>query len=199
MKLKNLETRRSIRSYTDAKLTQEQIENILNSAQFAPTTMGTQAFKLLVIKRGDVPADTFKSMVWGQAHPSEADMNVIVFTLKSDEVDKNWLSEKLSYVPEDQRAARVEMAIGHFKSRYDLSGTAFSVAYGMALEADANGVGSTIYTGFDKDAIEKYFAGQMPSNYEAVLGVSFGIKSEKAMVYPKALKPLSDFVVEFKK
>lgn len=199
MKLTNLQTRRAIRSFSDAKLTNEQVENILTAAQYAPTSMGSQPYKLVVVRKGDIPADKLQALTWGQTQVIEADMVVYIYSVKRNEVDPAWMESKLSYVPAEVRKERVQMSLNHFATRYDVPGAAHAVALAMALEADANGVGSVIFSGFNKEGMEELFKDIVPTNYELTVGVSFGIKSDKAVVYPRQEKPLSDFVINYKK
>lgn len=51
--------RKSVRSYTGEKLSQEQIETLLKAAMAAPTAMNSQPWRFVVLTDSDVIADVF--------------------------------------------------------------------------------------------------------------------------------------------
>ncbi len=81
MKLKNLETRRSIRDYSDQVIPEDVLNDILNAAQYAPTSINTQPFKMVVVRRSFFDNETLLKMT-NQRHAVTADCNVFVFSLK---------------------------------------------------------------------------------------------------------------------
>lgn len=105
------------------------------------------------------------------------------------------MSQFVFYIPEDKRDAYSKGIIDQLKDSAILEATGHIVSFAMALEADAHGVGSTIYTGLDREVVAETFRNDISNDYEPVIGISFGYKSPDAIVYPKKLKPLSDFVV----
>ncbi len=91
-----------------------------------------------------------------------------------------------------------ERIIDDFKHNSNLEAASHSAAFAMALEADAQSIGSTIYSGFNKQLVTEAFMNDVSSDYEPIIGISLGFKDPAAIVYPKKMKSLSDFVV-FKK
>lgn len=193
MKVKNLETRRSIREYTNQEIPKEVFEEILTAAQYAPTAVNTQAFKMIVVKRNQFDNETLFRMT-KQRHALTADYNVFIYTLKKEAMTTEWMNQFVFYIPEDKRNDYSKNVIDHIKSTAILEATGHIVSFAMALEADAHGVGSTIYTGLDREVVAETFKNDISSDFEPVIGISFGYKSPDAIVYPKKLKPLSDFV-----
>lgn len=201
MKIKNFETRRSIRQYSEEIISQEALHNILEAALHTPTTNNLQQFKLVVIERGSIPAADFAAMTYGQPHTLAASHIIMIFTLKRTEISREILEAAFSYLPHEQREASVQRSLPFYKEyTYDLPGTGYAVALSMALEADANGVGSTIFAGFDKHKAAQVLHDKVDTTkYEATLGISLGIKSPNAVIFPRNSKKIEEVVSFVKK
>lgn len=194
MKLKNLETRRSIKEYSSRDISHEVLEEILTAALYAPTAVNTQAFKMVVVKRNDFDQDTLSKMT-KQKHSLSASHNIFIYTLKKEAMKVEWMNEFVFYIPEEKRNEYSQSVIDHFKSNANLEATGHIVAFALALEADAQGVGSTIYTGFDKELTTTNLKDKVSKDYELSIAISLGYKTEGYETRPKKIKPLSEVVI----
>lgn len=194
MKLKNLETRRSIKEYSDKIISPELLEEILTAALYAPTAVNTQAFKMIVVKRDAFTTDELSKLT-KQRHSLSASHNIFIYTLKKEAMKVEWMNEFVFYIPEEKRSEYSQGVIDHLKGNANLEATGHIVAFALALEADAQGVGSTIYTGFDRELVIKTFANDISDDYEPSIAISLGFKAEGYEVRPKKIKPLTEVVI----
>ena len=87
--------RRSIRNYTDQRISKAEMDNILKAAMYAPSAMNLQAWHFIVIDNKDVLIETIKSIPYAEMLRQSA-AAIIVCGDSSVEKNASWLLQNCS-------------------------------------------------------------------------------------------------------
>lgn len=200
MKTKAIQDRRSIRHLTDEVVSKEALANILQAADYTPTSMNTQAIKLVVVERGAIKG--LKEVGWNQPQIDTASHIIFIYAVKRDELSKDILREALSYVPEENREKSVDMAYDFYRnpSNQDISGAAHAIAATMSYEATANDVASVIMSGWDYPKVSQLLeVANVPKEYELITSLAIGIKKPEYTLRPRITKQIDKQAIFIKK
>lgn len=87
--------RRSIRRYTDQKISKEDISKILKAAMYAPSAMNLQAWQFIVIDEKEILIETIKSIPYAEML-KQSSAAIIVCGDNAVEKNESWLLQNCS-------------------------------------------------------------------------------------------------------
>lgn len=87
--------RRSIRNYTDQKISKPEMDTILKAAMYAPSAMNLQAWQFIVIDNKDVLLETIKSIHYAEMLKNAA-AAILVCGDSAIEKNESWLLQNCS-------------------------------------------------------------------------------------------------------
>lgn len=194
MKIQSFANRRSIRSYKDKQIDEQTLNNIVDAALTTPTAINMQAYKIVVVERNALSKEDFEKLVSSQPHALQASHIAIVFTLR-DDLSVETMLEELTTISPAMRDKFKDWVRRDGQTNFGIKGQAYALTLAMALEADANGIGSTIFAGVNKQLASQHFKDTIDtSRYEATLSISLGYKADDFVIPEKKMKSKEELV-----
>ncbi|MFW2541437.1 NAD(P)H-dependent oxidoreductase [Primorskyibacter sp. 2E107] len=188
------------------KVPQEKVDQIVEAVRMAPTSSGTQPFRLFVITNPEVRAK-IREVAWDQAQITDGS-HLLVFAAWDDYSEER--IDDVLHQMEDERGKN-DMLTGYYdnlKAAYLPRDAATNHAHaahqayiglGFALAAAAElEVDSTPMEGFDPDAVDEIL-GLKEKGLHAVTLLPLGYRDESGdwlAGMKKVRKPREDFVTE---
>lgn len=185
--IQSLNWRYATKEYdTSKKLTNEQLDLLLNSIELAPTSFGLQAYKVLVITNPEI-REKLKAAAWNQTQVTDAS-HLFVFTvptnLNDSHVDKFIENiAKTRNVPIESLAEYSTMIKGSVNSRtpeqkVNWLARQVYIALGFLLETAAlENINATPMEGFDQTQFDEIL-GLKEKNLTSVVLAPVGFRSE---------------------
>ena len=168
---KSIKNRRSVREYLDKDIDSEIIENLLEAGVSTPTSMDFKAYKIMVIKKGEINQGLLEAFTYKQFHAQTSPYIFFIFSRKPEAITEEYVFSKVNH---REKAKKIASWYGPGFNG-DLVGGAHTVAYSICLEAYENDLGSCVFTGFDKTKFKEIVKDQIDlSTYEPILGISIG-------------------------
>jgi nitroreductase len=156
---KALKSRRSINFFDqNHTISDEEINSILELANYTPSSMNLQPWKIIVVKSFDIK-NKLREACFNQSKVSEASCNFVVVAdphaleENIDDVLKSWVD--LGYITEETASNYKNMALGLYETQDSLKRKIFAVKnssfYAMSLMYAAMAIGYETHQmyGFD--------------------------------------------------
>lgn len=197
--LKAIQNRRSIREYSEKKISEKDLNTIIDAGLTTPTSMNMKQYKIIVVKKGEINPEELSKLTFGQPHIQNAQFLTFVFTLRKNAVVASDIEEALSHVPAEKRSAMAEQYLPNYQTHNDdLTGAAHAITMNLVTQASSMGIGSTIFTGFARNEINEFFAKTIKDDrYSIVVGVSFGYPKDGYVPFDKQIDKTK--VIHYKK
>ncbi|MYX33030.1 MULTISPECIES: malonic semialdehyde reductase [Streptomycetaceae] len=153
---------RTANTFTDAPVTDEQVQEIYDLVKYGPTSMNQQPLRMVLVRSDDARARLVRHMAEGNRKKTES--APLVALLAAD----NEFHEQLPTVfPHFPQAKDVFFAERTVRERSAALNAALQVGY-FIIGVRAAGLAAGPMTGFDADAIDKEF---FPEGDRSVLAV----------------------------
>jgi nitroreductase len=188
-------------------LEEEKLRTILESARLAPSALGFEPWKFIVIENPEIRA---KIQTAGFGQPKITDAPYLVVIAYRTDLDQTLVQERLERTAKIQKQEISEfgglkqMLDGHMtnKSEAELEKWAKAQAYiplGMMVETAALlGVDSGPMEGFNPDAVDEVL-GLKAKHLHATSMIAFGYRGDDAMALRPKVRRDFDEVIEFVK
>lgn len=161
-----LKWRYAVQSFNpDKKITKEQLETILQSARLAPSSIGIEAWKFIVVENPEIRAK-LREAGYGQSKITEAS-HLVVVTYRTD-VEENIARERIERTAktQDQKIEEFDAlknmldgSISAHKTKGDLESWTKAQAYiplGIMMEtASLLGIDNAAMEGFDNGKVDE--------------------------------------------
>lgn len=152
-----IKLRRSIRRYTDAKVSEEQLKTVLDAAILSPSARNRQLRHIAVVKNRellDEMAEKIGSMLGREHDDYHVFHHAPVVLVLSAEKNETWRKEDIGIMSENIALAALEVGLG----------------------TCILGLPQVLFTSQDgKKYLEKM---QVPSGYEPILSVTLGVPED---------------------
>ncbi len=187
------------------KLTDAQLDELLEAARLAPTSYGLQPYRLIVIENPELRS-SIKEKAWGQTQVTDAS-HLIVFTALK-QIGEEYVDEYVSHIA-SQRGITAEALKGYRDMMAsfvqgmpsDALGMWMQkqtyIALGVLLSAAAMAkIDACPMEGFDRNAVDEIL-GLATQNLTAVALCPVGYRSadDTAATYKKARFPMEELVI----
>ncbi len=203
--LEPLNWRYAVKAFdADRKISDEQLDQLLESARLAPTAFGQQPFKIIVVNTPAIRQDLIAHS-YGQEKVASAS-HLLVFAvdtaLGDDSVDHYMANASKTW---NTTLESLEGFSGAVKGTYNALGEQGRIAWaqqqahialGTLLTVAAyNGIDACPMTGFSTDKYDEML-GLKEKNLKSTVIVTLGHRSaeDNAQHLPKVRKPVSEFV-----
>lgn len=103
--------RRSIRKYTDQKISSQDINTMLKAAMYAPSAMNTQAWHFIVIEDKNILLNTLQSIPYAEML-KQSTAAILVCGDSSIEKNESWLLQNCSAVTQNILLSAFGLGIG---------------------------------------------------------------------------------------
>lgn len=202
-----LQWRYAVQVFDQTKAVEEEkLRAILESARLAPSAIGIEPWKFIVIENPEVRA---KIQIAGFGQPKITDAPYLVVIAYRTDIGQTLVKERLERTAKIQKQEISELGglqqilEGHMsKSEAELEKWAKAQAYiplGMMVETAALlGVDSGPMEGFNPDAVDEIL-GLKEKHLHATSMIAFGYRGEDAMALRPKVRRDFDEVVEFVK
>ncbi|WP_289055309.1 NAD(P)H-dependent oxidoreductase [Carboxylicivirga marina] len=188
------------------KLTEEQLDLLLEATNLAPSSFGLQPFQMLVIENDDIKQQ-LKAAAWNQPQTTDAS-HLILFVIKTDLTDKDVdaflknISE-VRNIPLDALAEYEKKMKGFVNQmpKEELLNWQAKQAYiaigQLMVAAAVEGIDTCPMEGFDKNEFDKILQ-LKEKNLTSVVMAAVGFRSalDKYQHLPKVRKSLNEMVIK---
>ncbi|MBK3517725.1 NAD(P)H-dependent oxidoreductase [Carboxylicivirga marina] len=188
------------------KLTEEQLDLLLEATNLAPSSFGLQPFQMLVIENDDIKQQ-LKAAAWNQPQTTDAS-HLILFVIKTDLTDKDVdaflknISE-VRNIPLDALAEYEKKMKGFVNQmpKEELLNWQAKQAYiaigQLMVAAAVEGIDTCPMEGFDKNEFDKILQ-LKEKNLTSVVMAAIGFRSasDKYQHLPKVRKSLNEMVIK---
>ena len=194
--IEHLEWRSAIKSFDPAKkLSKQQLDQLLAAVQLAPSSLGLQAYKILVVENPEI-REQLREAAHGQAQLTQSSQ-VIIFAIEKN-LDKDYGNYYLDLIAKTRGIGREalvgfeNMVLGTIESLTDEQKLAWStkqayIALGVLLTAAAEmGIDACPMEGFDAAKFDEIL-GLKEKGLSAVVIAPVGFRSHED-VYSKMQK-----------
>jgi len=167
-----IKSRRSIRSYTEEEVTEEEIDRTLEAATWAPSACNKQSWRFVVVRKPETIEKLYKAASYSTQHQSFIKKAKVVIVVCSN-------SNIYKTFPHKERAL----------SLFTIQETA-AATQNLLLAAHALGLGACWISLFSEDQVKE--ALNSPKGIRPLIIISLG--HTKSKTNPKTRKPLKDVV-----
>ncbi|MCG8580466.1 MAG: NAD(P)H-dependent oxidoreductase [Bacteroidales bacterium] len=191
---------------TSKKLSDEQLDLLLEATNLTPSSFGLQPFSVIVIENDEI-RQRLKPSAWNQPQTTDAS-HLILFAIKTDlsEKDVDEFIKRISEsrnIPIESLAEYDGMMKGFLKqmSNEDINNWQAKQAYialgQLMVSAAVEGIDTCPMEGFDKKEFDKIL-GLEEKNLASVVMAAVGFRSanDKYQALPKVRKPLNEMVIK---
>ncbi|WP_430815481.1 NAD(P)H-dependent oxidoreductase [Carboxylicivirga sp. RSCT41] len=188
------------------KLSNEQLDLLLEASNLAPSSFGLQPFSVIVIEN-DAIREKLKPAAWNQPQTTDASQ-LILFAVNTDlsEKDVDKFIQRISEtrnIPAESLAEYDGMMKGFIKqmSKEDVINWQAKQAYialgQLMVSAAVEGIDTCPMEGFDKNEFDNIL-GLKEKNLASVVMAAVGFRSadDKYQALPKVRKPLDELVIK---
>lgn len=205
--IESLNWRYATKAYdASKKLTQEQINNLLEVINLSPSSYGLQPYKVIHVKNPEI-REKLKAASWGQPQITDAS-ELLVFTVPTNLNDSH-VDKFINHVAEvrgtqaEQLKGYADMIKGSINSHDDAGKVSWAakqayIALGFLLEAAAiEKIDATPMEGFDSAQYNEIL-GLGAENLTSVVVATLGYRSEtdEYINLKKVRKDIKDLVIE---
>lgn len=207
MNLKDaLNWRYAVKKYTDQKVSEADVQAILEATNLSASSAGMQPYRVIVVKN----ADLRKQLGEGSFNPQITEASDLLVFAAYQQVTEQMIDDYIQMVA-DERGMPVEMLAdfknalkGNFlqqtpEQHFTWAARQAYIGLGTALIAAADlHVDSTPMEGFDRDKFDQLL-GLTEKGLKSVVMLSLGYRDEEKDFLAKAKKvrlPLNQFVIE---
>ncbi len=205
--IESLNWRYATKAYDSSKkLTQEQINNLLEVIRLSPSSYGLQPYKVIHVKTPEI-REKLKAASWGQTQITDAS-DLFVFAVPTNLNDKDVddfinLVATVRGAQAEQLKGYADMIKGSINGRDDAGRVSWAakqayIALGLLLEAAAlEKIDATPMEGFD-NAQYNEILGLNEQNLTSVVVAAVGYRSEtdEYINLKKVRKDIKDLVIE---
>ncbi|MGB9731863.1 MULTISPECIES: nitroreductase family protein [Calditerrivibrio] len=193
---KALKSRRSINFFDqNHTISDEEINSILELANYTPSSMNLQPWKIIVVKSFDIK-NKLREACFNQSKVSEASCNFVVVAdphaleENIDDVLKSWVD--LGYITEETASNYKNMALGLYETQDSLKRKIFAVKnssfYAMSLMYAAMAIGYETHPmdGFDENKVKTLL--NLPEYVIIPVIIACGKFKKDAVLLPRAFR-----------
>ncbi len=199
----NMQWRYAVKKFdTTKKITAEQLDDLLEAANLAPTSYGLQPFRFLVITRPDV-REKIKAAAWNQAQVTDAS-HLIVVCAKTG-LDEAYIDDYIKRIAETRgmtveslKGFRDMMAAGVKNMNTAWCQRQSYLALGTMLSAAAQAkIDACPMEGFDPATVDEILGLKAKGLTSTLLcAIGFRAADDSSAGYKKVRLPRGEFAVE---